>query len=186
MRTPGWTASATGVLLCWGTLVPTAPEYPLTLVLDAKAETATASVAATVTISVERLMEESRRVRAADALKHGGYPAFLKVLRALAPVGTIGIGARQVDVRYLHEQTLPDGHRFVMAADRPLFFLGGDPEKSRVGYELTIVELTVDSNGGVSGFMAGAARVKPGGDGTVVLDDYAGARVRLVGRVRRP
>ncbi len=167
-----------------------AGEYPVSLDLSATATTATASVTSTVVISVERLMEESRRVRATDALKHGGYPGFFNLIRTLPPVGTIGIGigANQVEVRYAQEAALPDGRRrLVLVADRPLFFLGGgDPAKSRAGYELTIVDLTFEKDGKVSGAMAGAARVKPSAEGVPVLDDYADVRVRLTGSVRRP
>jgi hypothetical protein len=83
-----------------------------------------------------------------------------------------------VDIRYAHEQKESAGRRLVLIADRPLFFLGGDPAKSKAGYELTVVELRFDAQGGVTGTMAGAARVKPSPNGPV-LNDYAEAPVRL-------
>ena len=99
----------------------------------------------------------------------------------LPPIGTIALQSRTVDIRYAHEQQQGTGRRLVLVADRPLFFLGGDVAKNRAGYELTIVELLFDAQGGVAGTMTGAARVKPS-PGGLVLDDYAEAPVRLAAR----
>ena len=160
-------------------------EYPLTLVADARAKTSTTTVNSQVTIRVDRLMEENRRMRVTDALKYSGYANFLSALRALPAVGTIELATRKVELRYAHEQQDDTGRRLVLVADRPLFFLGGDPRKARAGYELTIVELRFDARGGATGTMAGAARVKPSPDG-IVLDDYADVTVQLVVRGDRP
>jgi len=73
-----------------------------------------------------------------------------------------------------------------LVADRPLFFLGADAAKSRAGYELTIVDLRIDEQGAGTGTMTGAARVKPGPDGSVILDDFAEAPVELTVRPSRP
>lgn len=173
------------LLLCFAGPVHGALEYPLTVALEARAKNDVATVAAKVSITVERLIEPNRRIRASDALKYGGYLKFVPVLRALPPIGTITVGKRTVEIRYAHEEQRPDGPRLVLVADRPLFFLG-DPAKPREGYELTIVELLVDDKGVITGTMTGAARVKPDPDGAVVLDDYAETPVQLSGRVTRP
>ena len=47
-----------------------AGDYPLVLTLEASANIATAAVTSTVTIRVDRLMEESRRKRVTDALTY--------------------------------------------------------------------------------------------------------------------
>jgi hypothetical protein len=117
-------------------------------------------------------------------LKFGGYPGFLKVLRTLPPVGTIQVLKRTAEIRYAYEQPHKNGTRLVVVADSPLFFLSADAEKPKAGYELTIAELIIDAKGGITGTMAGAARVKPGPDGVPVLDNFAGAPVQLEGRVR--
>jgi hypothetical protein len=155
--------------------------FPLALTLDAQAKTATATVASSVMIQVDRLMEESRRMRVADALRYGGYANFLNTLRAIPAVGTIQVGKRTVDIRYARELTDAKGRRLVLVADRPLFFLSADPNRSRAGYELTVVELTLAPSGGATGTMAGAARVKPAGN-EIVLDDFAEEPVRLTSR----
>jgi hypothetical protein len=69
----------------------------------------------------------------------------------------------------------------VLVTDRPIFFVGGGaPDaKAKDGYELGVIELEVDAQGNGRGTMAAAARVKPGPDGGVILDDYATAPIRL-------
>ena len=179
--------ASAAALVAWAVgLSAGAGTYPLTLTLDAQAKTANANVTSSVTIHVDRLMEENRRARVADALKRGGYPNFLPALRALPRVGTIAVGSRTVDIKYAREQPDDDGHRLVLVADRPLFFLGGDPAKGHEGYQLTVVDLHFDARGGVTGTMAGAAKVKPGPDSTPVLDDYAEAPVELTSRAPKP
>jgi hypothetical protein len=175
-----WSACLASVIACLA-LSRAAADYPLTLTLDATATTGVTAVTSRVILRVERLMEESRRKRVTDALTYSGYANFLTALRALPPIGAIEIQARTVEIRYAHEQQDATGRRLVLVADRPLFFLGDDSAKARAGYELTIVELRFDAQGGVTGTMAGAARVKPS-PGGLVLDDYAQAPVRLVAR----
>jgi len=163
-----------------------AAEYPLVLTFDAAADTATTAVKSIVSIRVDRVMEESRRKRVTDALTQGGYGSFLTALRALPSVGTIALNGRSVSIRYARDQQEETGRRLVLVADRPLFFFGADPAKARAGYELTIVDLRFDAQGGVAGTMTGAARVKPSPTGQVVLDDWAEAPVRLTSRATRP
>src|SRR5262245_13259131 len=157
--------------------------YPLSLALNAQAKAGATTVTSVVTIRVDQPMPEFRRTKLLDALKYGGYPEFLKTLRALQPIGAIKIEAREVELRYMHEEMTTAGRRLILVADRPLFFLKREEDKKRAGYELTMVELRVDESGGVTGTMTGAARVRPSpqGDGGVVLDDYAEAPVQLSG-----
>ncbi len=186
MRTPRRAVIAVLLVLCWGSLARAAGEYPMKLMLNAQLKAAATTVTSTVTIAVERLMEESRRTRVTDGLKFNGYPGALKVLRSLPPVGTIEVSGRPVEIKYAHEQPNKDGFRLVLVADQPLFFLSGDASKSKAGYELTIVDLQVGAKGEITGTMAGAARVKPGPDGVPILDDFAVAPVKLEGNLRRP
>jgi hypothetical protein len=163
---------------------PAAGTYPLVMTLEATASTTAAAVSSSVTIRVNRLMEENRRKRVTDALTYSGYGNFLTALRSLPPVGEIELQQRVVEIRYAHEQSEANGRRLVLVADRPLFFLGGDPTKNRAGFELTMVELRFDAQGGATGTMTGAARVKPSPSGLVV-EDFADAPVRLATRASR-
>lgn len=173
-------AAALGACLSGST--GAAADYPLVLTLEAKASKGATAITSSVTIKVDRLMDDFGRKRVTDALTHGGYPNFLPALRSASPVGTIEVEARSVNIRYAHEQPDGPGQRLVLIADRPLFFIAGAPDKTRAGYELTVVELRFDAQGGISGTMAGAARVKASSSGPV-LDDFATVPVRLSGRV---
>lgn len=180
-----YSACLTSLIACLSASAGTAGNYPLALTLEANTEMAATKVTSSVTVRVNRLMEENRRKRVADALKYSGYGNFLTALRGLPPIGAIELDTRRVEIRYAIEQQEGTGRRLVLVADRPLFFLRDERVKTRAGYELTVVELRFDAQGVVTGTMAGAARVKPSPDG-VVLDDYAEAPVRLSARVTTP
>lgn len=158
---------------------PRAANYPLSLVALASVKSGATSVTSNVVIRVDRLMEESRRTRVTDALKQNGYLGFVPALRTLPTIGSIELARRKVDIKYAVETKDAKGTRLVVVADRPLFFLNEDEKKSKAGYELTIGELFLDSSGGATGSMTGAARVKLAPDGTVMLDDYADTLVQL-------
>src|SRR5947207_282331 len=143
-----WCGSVCLVVACLAGSARAAADYPLVLTLDAVADTPTTAVTASVTVHVDRLMEESRRKKVTDALAYGGYGNFLPALRLLPPVGTITLNGRTVSIRYAREQPEEAGRRLVLVADRPLFFLGGDPAKARAGYELTLLDLRFDATGG--------------------------------------
>ena len=174
------------IALAAGGSLRAAGQYPLTLVVSAQVKNATSTVTSTFNLRVERLMSETNRTRVTDALVHGGYGNFLPALRTLPSIGTIGLDKREVQLRYAREQPDGKGYRLTLVADRPLFFLGADAAKARAGYELTIVDLRIDEQGAGTGTMAGAARVKPGPDGSVILDDFAEAPVELTVRPSRP
>src|SRR5262245_13696146 len=158
-----------------------AQAFPKTLTVDAEASLPYAKLSATFTIQVDRLMREQDFMKVAEALKYGGYPRFLPALRQLPVVGRLQIGDMRFDLKYARERPDNKSH-LVLVADRPVYFFGGgsvDP-KAKGGYELTIVEIDFDASGNGKGTMAAAARVKPSGDGGVILDDYAVTPFRLM------
>jgi hypothetical protein len=163
-----------------------AADYPATFTVEGKGKAGESAVSSTFTIHIEALMEERHRVRATDALRYGGYPKFYEALRALPAVGTIAFAERKVQIRFAREQPAGDKRRLTLVADTPLFFLGGDSEKTRAGFNLTVVDLEIDAKGAITGVMAGAARVRPSPPDSVVLDDFAVAPITLTGRVQKP
>jgi hypothetical protein len=181
MRSTRFASVALCLLVCWAAVQ--AADFPLTLAASAQVTKGATTITTTFTIHVDRVMNETFRKRVTDALMHGGYPNFLPALRALPPIGTIEVGERKVEVRYVREEPREKGTRLVLVADRPMFFLG-EPAKARAGYELTMVDLTLDAQGNGTGTMAGAARVKPTADGGVAVDDFAEAPVQLTVRRR--
>ncbi len=131
-------------------------------------------------------MNDAVRTRVTDALLHGGYLNFVTGLSHLPPLGSVETQSAKVRLRYVREEQDGTTSRLVLVADSPLFFLSKDPSKARAGYQLTVLDLRLDDKGGVTGQMAGAARVKPAGDGNVQLDDYAEALVQLTGTQGQP
>jgi hypothetical protein len=179
VRPSRWIAIAAVGFVSGAVLASAAGQYPLTLVANAKLSSGATTVTSVVTIRLDRLMAASQRTRVLDGLKYNGYQGFMDALRPLPPIGTVETQGRRVDVRYAWESTVEKGRRLVVVADKPLFFLAGDPSKARAGYELTVVDLLFDDRGEGMGTMAGAARVKPAPDGGVVLGDFAEAPVQL-------
>jgi hypothetical protein len=166
------TAGLSGVVL--------AQSYPRTLIATADVAGPTGSAKAEFKIQIERLMLDVDFNRVAEALKFGGYPKFLPALRDLPPVGYVQVGERQTVLKYARMRR--DGQpRLVLGTDRPIFFVGGGaPDaKPKAGYEVGVIELEVDAQGNGQGTMAAAARVRPGPDGGVVIDDYATSPIRL-------
>jgi hypothetical protein len=160
-----------------------AVQYPLTVSLDAQVTSGVTTITSKVTVRVTGQMNDNQRKRVSDAFKYGGYANFLNTLRPLPVMGMVETQSGKVEIRYTREEQDGGGSRLVLVADRPLFFLSGASEKGKAGYELTVVDLRIDAGGAVTGQMAGAARVKPAPDGTVVLDDYAEAPIQLKGQI---
>src|SRR6476620_734974 len=163
----------------------TAPEQ-----FTANAQTTSAggaSAAATVTIDVRRYTPDAERTAVETALKGGGYPAFLTALRKAPEVGTVGMGTQKWSIRWAREQSSASGRTIVFVTDQPMFFIGGARvnAKPRAGYEVGLIRLQVDSAGMGKGEMAAAARVKPGGETGVQVDDYADQPIALTGVVRK-
>jgi hypothetical protein len=146
-----------------------------------------ASAAATVTIDIRRYTPDAERTAVEAALKGGGYPAFLTALRKASEVGTVGMGTQKWAIRWAREQSSPTGRTIVVVTDQPMFFIGGarTTSKPRAGYEVGLIRLQVDAAGMGKGEMAAAARVKPGGETGVQVDDYAEQPITLSGVSRK-
>jgi len=162
-----------------------AVQYPLTVILDAQMKSGETTINTKVTVQVDRAMENVRRTRVTDALKFGGYQNFLNALRAVPAVGSIRTQSTKVDVRYTREDQAGDSTRLVLIADQPLSFISSNPTKGKVGFELTLMDLTIDAKGVVTGKLAAAGRVRPSPEGGVLLDTYADQLIDLKGQVAK-
>jgi hypothetical protein len=156
----------------------TAPEA-FTSQLQARTEAGAA--ASTIRIQIDRYSNERERTTMTDGMKHGGYGGFLKALRAAPAVGVVEMGEVKGTLRWAREQPTPKGRAISLVTDAPLYFVGGGraDAKPREGFEVAVLQIEVDENGLGTGTMAAAARVRPDGQGGVVLDDYAEQPIKL-------
>ncbi len=166
-----------------------ATAVPETFTATANAKNAKGGVSGTLEVLVKRYTPDFDRKTVEEALRLGGYPRFLSALRNAPDVGQVVLGGGQPYViRYARETVESGGRTIVLVTDRPVLFLGSSraDAKPRAGYEVALLRIQVDAKGAGSGTMAAAARVRPDGDGGVLLDDYAETPIELANVTRKP
>lgn len=161
----------------------TAPE---TFNVTAQGKAGAVATAANFQIRMDRYSADDDRAVVENALKFGGYPSFLPALRNAPAVGAVIAGTEKVAIRWARETPTPKGRTITLVTDAPLFFLGaGQPgAKPKAGYEVAVLQLQMDSAGIGTGTMAAAARVRPGGESGVQIDDYADEPIKLTSVLR--
>ncbi len=180
LTAPAWleaqtTASTTG-----------APE---TFNAMAQAKNASGAISGTLEVRVSRYTPDFDRKTVEEALRLGGYPRFLTALRNAPEVGQLLLGGSQpYAIRYARLKVEAGKRTITVVTDKPVFFVaaGRSDAKPRAGYEVAVVQIQLDGSGPGVGTMAGAARVRPDGDGGVLLDDYADAPIELTNVTRKP
>ena len=161
---------------------------PETFGARAEAEnSAGAVVSAPILIHVERYTPDFDRAKVEEALRVGGYPGFLPALTKAPEVGYVEMGGTKFTIRWARQTPSTTGRTIVVVTDKPVAFLGGAlaASKPRAGYGVAVIQLNIDGRGDVAGTMAAAARVKPGGETGVQIDDYAEAPIALVKVTRK-
>ena len=163
-------SAATGVAQTSGTTG--APE---TFSAGVQIQTGSGPISATIQVRITRYTPEFDRKMLEDALEHGGYASFVNALRKVPEVGTVVAGDGQFSIRMARERKTDKGRTIVVVTNKPVFFVGGAraDAKPRAGYETALIQLEVDDAGVGTGMMAAAARVKPGGEAGVRIDNYA-------------
>lgn len=147
----------------------------------------TGAGAATVEVRIERYTPEADRTAVETALKTGGYAAFVAALRKAPEVGYVAVGDKKWPIRWAREQPAARGRTIVVVTSEPIFYVGGGrvDAKPRQGYDVGLLRLQVDDVGLGQGTMAAAARVKPGGETGVQIEDYADKPIKLTTVVRK-
>ncbi len=142
---------------------------------------------ATLVINVQRYTPEADRAAVETALKSGNYSSFLTALRKAPEVGTVVFNDRKWTIRWARERPGARSRVIVLVTDQPIHFVGGGAidAKPRAGYEVAVIQMQVDDTGLGTGTMAAAAKVKPGGDTGVVIEDYAEQPIKLTKVVRK-
>jgi hypothetical protein len=139
-----------------------------------------------VTIQVERYSAEKDIQAMEKALKSGG-PAFVAALKAAPVVGQFEVGDKKINIRWARVKATPTGRIISFVTDAPVYFIGaGLPgAKAREGFDVAVVQLTMDSSGLGEGKMAAAAKVKPGGETGVEIEAYDAEPVTLRSVMRK-
>ena len=163
----------------------TAPEV---FSATAQAKTASSATSGALEVRVSRYTPDFDRKIVEEALRLGGYPQFVTALRNAPEVGQLTLaGSQPYAIRYARETADGGGRTILVVTDRPVFFVGSgraDP-KPRAGFEVAVVRIQVDAAGQGQGTMAAAARVRPDGNGGVLLDDYAEEPIAVTKVTRR-
>jgi hypothetical protein len=160
-------------------------------IFSATAETknATGAMSGTLEIRLRRYTPDFDRKTVEAALREGGYPRFLAALRNAPEVGQLVLaGGEPFAIRYARDKVEGGRRTIIVVTDKPVFFVsGGRPSgaKSRAGYEVAVIQIQLEATGQGRGTMAAAARVKPDGDGGVLLDDYAEEPIALTKLTRK-
>ncbi len=161
---------------------------PETFSATAQAKNATGALSGSLEVRLSRYTPDFDRKTVEEALRLGGYPRFVTTLRNAPEVGQLVLGGGQpYAIRYARERVEGGSRTIVVVTDRPVFFLGGGREtsKPRAGYEVAVVQIQLDEKGQGKGTIATAARVRPDGDGGVLLDDYNEQLITLTNITRK-
>lgn len=183
------TALSTSLSMAALALVLAAPQSgPETFDVVGKvtAKGAAGAVTVPMIIQIDRYTAEHERTKMTDGLKYGGYPGFLKALREAPAAGSLEAAGEKWVIRWAREVATDTGRTLSFVTDSPVAFIGGGRRgaKSTAGYEVAVVQLTLDKTGKGTGTMAAAARVKPGGETGVRIDNYAETPLTLTATVR--
>ena len=136
---------------------------------------------ASLSIRVEKYTVEKDLQAMEKALKDGGSAAFVAALRKAPVVGHLTVGEKTFNIRWARQKDNGKGRTISFVVDSPVYFIGaGQPgAKSKEGFDVAVVQLTMDTSGVGEGKMAAAAKVKPGGDTGVEIDAYDAEPVTL-------
>ena len=156
----------------------TAPE---TFSARAQTKSTGAAGAANIEIHIQSYTADKDRTVVEEGLKFGGYPGFLTALRKAPEVGYVEFAGQKYAIRWARDVADEKRRTIVVVTDKPVYFVGGGAPnaKPREGYEVALIRLVMDPAGVGTGTMAAAARVKPGGETGVQVDDYAEEPIKL-------
>jgi hypothetical protein len=134
-----------------------------------------------VTIRIDQYTPEKNLEVMERALKSGGSSGFVTELRRAPVAGRFELATQSFAIRWARQTDTSTGRTITAIVDKPVYFVGGGVPgaKSREGYDVAVIQLTMDSSGVGEGTMTAAARIKPGGPTGVEVDAYETAPVKL-------
>ena len=160
---------------------------PESFTANAQTLSGAGGVASVIGIQIDRYTADTEHGEIVNALKGGDHAAFLEALHRAPVVGSVTIGQRSTPIRWARERREGGNRRIGIVTESPLFFAGAGAvdAKPTAGYDLGVIEFTVDSVGLGKGSMAGAAKVKAGGPTGIEIDEYSGKKITLVSVTRK-
>jgi hypothetical protein len=189
------TARILTIVLVFGiagvTLAQPADRQPETFTGTANAKNASGAISGTIEVRLSRVTPAFDKTAVETALKEGGYPRFVTAIRNAPQVGQLVLGGgAPFAIRYAREQVDATGRRLILVTDKAVFFVGGgradENLAARKGFEVAVIDIRIDGKGVGTGSMAAAARVRPDGNGGVLLDDFAEQLITLTNLARKP
>src|SRR4051812_48830773 len=84
----------------------------------------TGTVTVTMTITIDRYTPEHARVTMTDALRHGGYPGFLRALRDAPRAGSLTVAGETFVIRWARQVPNETGRTISIVTETPVFFVG--------------------------------------------------------------
>jgi hypothetical protein len=135
---------------------------------------------ANITIRIDKYTPAKNITVMENALK-GGTEAFLAELKKAPVAGRLEIGKRSFDIRWARQLATAKGRDISFVTDAPVYFVGGGlpGAKARAGFDVAVVQITMDGTGVGDGRMVPAAKVKPGGATGVEVESYSDEPVKL-------
>ena len=82
------------------------------------------SVTLKMVIRIDRYTPEHDRTTMTDGLKYGGYPGFLKALRAAPAAGSLAVAGRRYVIRWARQVPQGADRTISLVTDKPVFFIG--------------------------------------------------------------
>ena len=155
----------------------------------AEVKNANGAISGKFEVRLNRYTPDFDRASVETALRQGGYPRFLPALRKAPEVGQLVLGgSAPYAIRYAREKVEAGVRTIVLVTDKPVFFVGAwrADAKPQAGYEVALVQIQIDAKGQAHGTLAAAARVRPDGDGGVLLDSYTEEPAELTNLTRKP
>jgi hypothetical protein len=137
--------------------------------------------ASSIDIAVDKYTPDTEHDVLVKALQQG-YEPFLEALRKQPQIGSVKLGPNSYPVRWARERPTDKDHRRVaVMTDKPVFFAGAGAvdAKPTAGFDVALVEFTIDTVGLGTGSMAPAAKVKAGGTTGIEVQDYSGKLIEL-------
>jgi len=141
---------------------------------------------ASVSIHVDKYTGE-KDIQAMEKALQAGSAAFVAALKKAPVVGKLTVGDKSFNIRWARQKDNGKGRTVSFVTDSPVYFIGGGlpGAKAREGFDVSVIQLVMDTSGVGDGKMAAAAKVKPGGDTGVEIEAYDAEPVTLRSVMRK-